>query len=220
MTCRAIFPIPALLMLVLGMSSASQALANDEPQCAEEAILSHEFDYGISDVFGVVDVSESQDGGIDFVVEIDPKILGKRADLHRLYFNLDGEFSGVWVESADPVHTLYTVEADRSVAGGAGASFGYAVSFGNGAGKKGNRILQYATFTILADQVLKAEDLLLRSSTSEAIEAHIAIHVQGTDYVDGSETIGGLLEGDCPDPTATPTPGPIDPFQPDFGEYY
>ena len=91
------------------------------------------------------------------------------------------------------------IDTDPHVAGGAGSKFDLGVSFGNGAGPKGNGTLQAASFTLLADQPLSIEDLAPMSSTSSGIAIQLAVHVQDTSFVEGvtSETVGGLMgEGD------------------------
>ena len=165
---------------------------------AAEFPLTVEFDDGMVAEFGTVMVTESG-GALRFEVILNPLVLGIDADLHRMYFNLVGAFTGLGVRTADPVNTLYVLLTDPHVAGGAGSKFDLGVSFGNGAGPKGNGTLQAASFTLFADQPLSIEDLAPMSSTSSGIAIQLAVHVQDTSFVEGvtSETVGGLMgEGD------------------------
>jgi hypothetical protein len=175
-------------VLWLGLASASAA----------EFPLTVEFDDGLTGEFGIVMVTESG-GNLVFDVMLNPLVLGLDADLHRLYFNLDGSFTGLGVITGDPVATLYVLLSEPHVAGGAGSEFDYGVSFGNGAGPKGNGTLQIVTFTVFADQPLSIDDLAPLSSTAAGIAVNLAVHVQDTSFLEGvtSETVGGLMgEGD------------------------
>jgi hypothetical protein len=155
--------------------------------------LNVEFDDGLVGTYGNVEVTEVA-GDLLFQITLDPS-LGPDADLHVLYFNLVGSPSGLAISSTDVVNTAYELLVSPSVAGGAGASFEYGVHFGNGAGPKGNGVLQSASFLLSADGPLAVADLLQSSSTSQKIEVYLAAHVQGTALVKGSksETVGSLV---------------------------
>jgi len=160
--------------------------------------LDVEFDDGLTGAFADVEVEE-QGSGLLFEIELrDP--LGPDADMHRFYFNLESPVSELRLSSDDDVTTAYVLSVSPPVAGGAGSDFGYGVSFGNGAGRKGNGVLQTATFLIEPiDSALTLDlDAFLDadvSSTSRGVLAVAALHVQGTSLVRGadSETVGGTV---------------------------
>lgn len=155
--------------------------------------LNVEFDDGLIGTFGNVEVTEVA-GDLQFQITLAP-LLGAGADLHELYFNLVGPETGLAISSSDVVNTAYALLTSPPVAGGAGSSFGFGVSFGNGAGPPGNGVLQTASFVLSADGALSVADLLVSSSTSQSIEVYLATHVQGTSLVPGvtSETVGSLV---------------------------
>ena len=163
------------------------------PAGATSFPLTVEFDDGLIGTFGTIDVTETG-GDLAFAITLDAS-LGANRDLHELYFNLADGFTGVAISSTDVVSTEYTLSANPSVAGGAGASFDWGVNFGNGAGPPGNGSLTSATFVLSATQALTIADLLIPSSTSQGIETLFAVHVQGTSLVSGvtSETVGVMV---------------------------
>lgn len=163
------------------------------PIAATSFPLNVEFDDGIVGTFGNVEVTEQVGGDLLFQITLDTTELGAGADLHELYINLADTITGVSITSSDVVNTAYELEADPSVAGGAGSSFAYGVNFGDGAGASGNGVLQTASFLLAADSDLTVDDLLISSSTSDGIEVFLAAHVQGTDL----ETVGNSV----PEPT-------------------
>jgi hypothetical protein len=178
------------LALGLGPGSAS-AIGFD---------LDVEFDTGQTGSFAHVTIEEDA-GALDFSIELDD-VLGDEADLHELYFNLLGSFTGVAISTGDAPTTPYTLSSDPPIRGGAGSDFDYAVNFGNGAGSAGNGVLATATFTLTftltADpgQPLSIDDLLESSFASGgSIESQFAAHVQGTELIVGSdsETVGGVV---------------------------
>jgi hypothetical protein len=174
----------AALTLGLGPSTAS-AVGFD---------LDVEFDTGQTGNFAHVEIEEDF-GALDFRIEIGDA-LGDEADLNEFYFNLLGAFTGVAISTADAPKTPYTLSLDPSIRGGAGASFDYGVNFGNGAGKSGNGVLDFATFTLTADQPLSIADLLESSfAAGGSIETQFAAHIQGTEILvgSGSETVGGIV---------------------------
>ena len=164
------------------------------PAMALNFTLEIELDDGIMGDFGNVEVLESG-GELDFTITLTGE-LGPKADLHKFYFNLTSVFTGLGIKDTNaPANgSEYVFSIDPSVAGGAGSSFDYGVSLGNGAGKKGNGRLKTASFTLFADQALGLGDLFESSFTSgkPGIELIMAAHVQGTDLVGnaGSETVG------------------------------
>lgn len=154
--------------------------------------LNVEFDDGTIGTFGGVEVVEVG-GDLQFDITLDGS-LGAGADLHELYFNLAGSPTGLAISSTDVVNTDYELLFAPSVAGGAGATFGFGLSFGNGAGPPGNGVLQTASFLLSADGALSVNDLLVSSSTSQGIEVYLAAHVQGTSLTSAtSETVGSLV---------------------------
>jgi hypothetical protein len=195
------------LSSVLWLAAASPSLAADPAGCPNVFPLHVEFDDSLTGSFGSIEVQEDGLGGLAFYVELDPGALGPDADLHRLYFNLEGEPTGVGVETGDPVPTLYTVSVEPRVAGGAGSAFDLGVHFGNGSGRKGNGVLKSASFEMFADQALSVCDLSTWSSTASGIVVNMAVHVQNTALVEGSdsETLGGIGEvSSQPEPDLEP----------------
>ena len=175
-------PFAVVVSLLL---AATPAFAIDVP-------LNIEFDTGAIGNYAILTVNESG-GDLDFALSLAGTVLGPASDLHELYFNLAGAPTGVTIFDTNAPVTPYALTADPSVAGGAGASFGWGVNFGNGAGDPGNGALKLATFTLSADQDLTLDSLDVLSSTSGGIEINFAVHVQGTDTDPGSETVGGSL---------------------------
>jgi hypothetical protein len=177
-----------LAMGILGVAlglAASSAHAVSFP-------LTVEFDDGLIGTFGTIEVTEVA-GDLNFAITVDPS-LGADRDLHELYFNLGDTFTGLAISSTDVVNTPYSLDADPSVAGGAGASFDFGVNFGNGGGPPGNGRLTMASFVLSATEPLTIADLLVSSSTSQDIEVFFAIHVQGTSLTGAdSETVGALV---------------------------
>jgi hypothetical protein len=168
------------------------ASAGSAPAGALSFPLTVEFDGPLSGSFGTVDVTESG-GDLAFSITLAPS-LGIGRDLHELYFNLTEGLAGVAISSTDVVATPYTLAADPSVAGGAGAAFDFGVNFGDGAGPPGNGQRTSATFVLSADSPLSIADLLIESSTSQGIDVVFAAHVQGTSLTGAdSETVGAPI---------------------------
>lgn len=117
----------ALLLCCIALLPAS-ALALDFS-------LDIEFDDGETGDFGNVEVFE-RDGELDFTITLTDQ-LGTDADLHKFYVNLLGDFSGLGIKDTDAPGdgTEYVLLFDPPVAGGAGSSFDYGISLGNGAGE-------------------------------------------------------------------------------------
>jgi len=156
--------------------------------------LEVEFDTGQIGSYAHVTIEEDL-GALDFSIELG-NALGDEADLHELYFNLSGSFTGVAISTDDAPGTPYALSSGPAVLGGAGSDFDYGVNFGNGAGASGNGVLAAASFRLTADQPLSIADLLESSFASGgSIEAQLAAHVQGTDLFVGadSETVGGIV---------------------------
>jgi hypothetical protein len=156
--------------------------------------LNVEFDNGETGAFAQVDVTETAEGGLEFEIGL-LEALGEDADLHKFYFNVRDTVVDLDLASDDNVSTAYTLSEGPAIAGGAGSDFDYGISFGNGAGRRGNGVLQTARFTLTASSTLRIEDLDELSSTSSGVIATSAAHVQGTSlsaYVD-SETVGGVI---------------------------
>ena len=159
--------------------------------------ITFEFDAGVEGDYGTILVEEDGSGGLFFEITLGPD-LGPDADLHYFYFNLLNEVADLDITSTDAVATEYALSAGSSVAGGAGSEFDYAVFLGNGAGKKGNGNLAFASFTIFsASTLLDLGDLSEMSSTSQGLESNFAVHVQSTDTKAKSETVGAVI----PEPT-------------------
>jgi hypothetical protein len=181
--------------LVSTLAAALLALLLAGPALAASYTLEIEFDDGIMGDFGTVEITENE-GDLDFEITLSDE-LGGDPDLHKFYFNLAGVFTNVTILDTNAPSTPYSLSMDPKVAGGAGSSFDYGVHFGNGAGKKGNGVLDFASFTISADQDLMISDLKESSFASGgSIEVNFAAHVQGTRLVkkgSDSETVGGSI---------------------------
>lgn len=157
--------------------------------------LNVEFDDGTIGNYGSVTVTENA-GDLDFSVSLAGTTLGAGSDLHEFYFNLVGSFTGLSISNTNAPNTAYVLTANPSVAGGAGSSFEWGVSLGNGAGPPGNGVLKLATFRISANEALTLAALEQTSSTSgSGVTVNVAAHVQGTSLVSGvtSETVGGAI---------------------------
>jgi len=189
---------PAVLgaMLTLGVSIAIAGPAS------AMTTLDVELDTGLSGTFATVDIVENA-GALDFTIQLDPS-LGPNADIREFYFNiLDADITGVGITTNDSVQANYSLESDPAVTGGAGSGFDYGVNFGNGAGPPGNGALNFASFTVFADQSLSLAQLQqISHAKGGMIDLHLALHVQGTSLLPGatSETVGGMIV--VPEPSA------------------
>ena len=155
--------------------------------------LVYEFDGELpSQSYGTVDVSETEDN-LKFVIKANTATLGIEADIHEFYFNLAPGPTVLGIDSGNWPTTPYTLEADPSVTGGAGASFEWGVNFGNGGGNSGNGILQVASFILSADEALLVSDLFGFSFPNNTPPVNVAVHFQSTDTSPGSETVGGAV---------------------------
>jgi hypothetical protein len=154
--------------------------------------LVYEFD-GALPVQNYGSVEVNQNGSdLDFEISANTATLGANADIHELYFNLINGFTGLSITSDNAPNTPYTVIGPNpSVSGGAGAAFDWGVNFGNGAGPPGNGTLQFASFTLVADQQLLINDLLELSDPNNTLPLTLAVHFQGTNTPYTSETVGG-----------------------------
>jgi hypothetical protein len=179
-----------LALLALGWISMAPTTAS-----ALSFTLSTELDTGVTGPFASVDLTESA-GTLAFVITLDLDELGPSADLHQFYFNLTGNVVGLAISDTNAPNYPYSLAANPSIAGGAGSSFDWGVSFDNGGGAPGNGRLQIAEFTLSANQGLTIGQLIESSFASGGdIEINMAAHVQGTSLLTGasSETIGGIV---------------------------
>ena len=185
--------------VLAGIALASIAAA---PAGALTTTLDTELDDGLMGSYATVEIVENA-GSLDFTITLDSS-LGSDADLHAFFFNIaDADITGLAITTSDTPQTPYTLTSSPSVKGGAGSSFDYGVSFGNGAGPPGNGTLQTAQFTLSADQPLALVDLdELSSASGGTIDLHFVAHVQSTSLVRGSssEAVGGTA--DLPEPSA------------------
>ena len=132
------------LGLIVGLSQGAHALS---------FALTSEFD-GVEPTASYATVDVTQNGAdLDFSITLGG-LLGSGEDLHELYFNLVGTFTGLAITAHNAPQTAYSLSLNPSVAGGAGSSFEVGVNFGNGGGPPGNGSLTFATFTLSADQAL------------------------------------------------------------------
>ena len=179
----------ALVILALQLAMASGNAG------AVTFALDTEFDTGEVGQFATVEISE-EGGNLAFLVLLDLDVLGMDSDLHLLYFNLEGDITGLMISDTDAPNTEYALSSDPAVAGGAGSSFDWSVEFGNGGGANGNGKLTSASFVLSADQGLSIDDLMSSSFASGGtIQIDMAAHVQGTSAFAGatSETVGGVI---------------------------
>ena len=174
--------------------SLAAALCASAPARALSVQLNTEFDAGTIGNHLTLTVNPSG-GALDFVLSLAGTDLGVGADLHEFYFNLVGTPTNVQISNTNAPTTAYSLSSNPSVAGGAGSSFEYGVSFGNGASGRGNGVLKTASFRISANQPLTLASLAVTSSTSSGIVVNFAAHLQGTSFVSGatSETVGGVI---------------------------
>jgi hypothetical protein len=157
--------------------------------------LIYEFD-GVEPVqtYATVDITQNSNGNdLDFAINYVGN-LGPNADIHKFYFNLTSPpdpVTGLAITASNALTTAYAVLGPNpSIAGGAGSSFDWGVSFGNGSA---NGNLQMATFTLSAVQVLSVSDLLETSFPNNTPPINVAVHFQNTATVSGSETVGGVV---------------------------
>jgi hypothetical protein len=182
---------------VLGLSWALAGAPGDAAALSFRAPLEVEFDDGRTGSYGSVFVEEIAGGDLRFTITLG-SALGADRDLHELYFNLaDGlDTGGLGISSfvcdGGACRTRFSLSRGRAVRGGAGSDFDFAVSFGNGGGRRGNGTLDTASFVLGADAALALIALDEDSETSAGIEAVFAAHVQSTSLVRGSdsETVG------------------------------
>jgi hypothetical protein len=162
--------------------------------------LIYEFDGDLPvQSYGTVDVTQNGDN-LDFAINANTATLGANADIHEFYFNLDPLFTGLALTDTNAPNTPYRLLPDPSISGGAGASFDWGVDFGNGGGQPGNGFLQFAEFTLSADDPLSIDNLLVFSDPNNTIPVNVAVHFQSTSTLSGSETVGGT-------PAPVPEPG-------------
>ena len=179
------------------------------PAMAEELALGVELTTGKTADFGTVNVIEDG-GGLLFTVQVNPMAAGHRADLHRLYFNLHEPTTNLTVETLDGSSKPYTLRRGKRASGGGGAFFDWCVDFGSGASaKKGNGVLQHASFRIVGGAGPLAMDGIMPMSVSSAnVGVQMATHLQGASV----STVGGVFDsdpatpGDIPPPDEEPPP--------------
>lgn len=184
--------LPGQIFALLALGWISMTPANAS---ALSFTLNTELDTGATGPFASVDLTENA-GTLAFVITLDLDELGPSADLHAFYFNLTGNVTGLGISDTNSPNSPYALVASPPIAGGAGSSFDWGVSFGNGGGPPGNGRLQIAEFTLSANEHLTIEQLIESSFASGGeIAIDMAAHVQGTSLLTGasSETIGGIV---------------------------
>lgn len=188
-------PVQRLPCYVLALMALATISMSPSSARALSFHLDTEFDTGVTGPFVSLELTETG-GNLAFIVSLDLDELGPAADLHVLYFNLTGTVTGLAISDTNAPNTPYSLQSSPSVAGGAGSSFDWGVSFGNGGGPPGNGQLQTAEFTLSANEGLSIEQLMASSFASGgSIEIHMAAHIQGTSLLTGatSETVGGIV---------------------------
>ena len=151
--------------------------------------------------YGTVHVEEVG-GALEFRVEL-ASSLGKNADLHEFYFNLNCDVSGLRLVRSrcdgGSCETAFDLGSGGSTHGGAGARFDYSVDFGDGGSKKGNGNLQVASFRLEADAPLGLLPTPFDASfTSRDLSVIFAAHVPGSQGV--AATIGATSAVVIPEP--------------------
>jgi hypothetical protein len=182
-----------ILALIAGVGSSVALNAG-----AVTIDLKYEFD-GVEPIqtYATVDITQNVNGeDLDFSINYIGN-LGPDADISKFYFNLTtppDPVTNLAITSDNAPNSGYTVIGpDPSVAGGAGSSFDWGVDLGNGGGSSGNGILQFATFTLSADQAISVADLFEASFPNNTVPVNVAVHFQSTATSPGSETIGGVV---------------------------
>ena len=199
-TARTIPNVLCALLFVL--ATGSTAMAADFP-------LTSELRHGAENDYGFVHVEEDGAGGLIFHAEIDPEILGSRAHLRKLYFNLDNDVEGLELLTHDPVPRRYRLRSH-------GSSrhhdlFDVSVYFGRDRGRRSNGTLQEVNFSLVADGPLSVSDLLPLSFTRRGRALHMATHVMRAGHRRHGHTLflGGVYEPEPePDPEPEPEPDP------------
>lgn len=180
--------VELIVVACLSLTPAAHAITID---------LVYEFDGVLAPQrYGTVDITQNG-SDIDFAIDYETNTLGSNADMHEFYFNLTSPpdpVTGLTITADSAPNNAFTLLGPNpSVAGGAGASFDWGVSFGNGGGPSGNGILQFAAFTLSADQALSVSDFFELSYPNNISPVNFAVHFQSTATTPGSETIGGVV---------------------------
>jgi len=159
--------------------------------------------------FGTVEFTQNGDD-VDLTIIANTLNLDG-GDIHEFYFNLPFAVTNLSVLNSGGVRnksigTFAILGPDPSVSGGAGASFDWGVSFGNGGGGPGNGILTTASFTLDALESLSIVDLLtIATDPNNTPPVVIAVHFQSANiFGAGSEAVGGA----APTITVHSTPEP------------
>ena len=211
-------PIAACFALLLPLASGSPARAAELP-------LGVELHRGVVADYGSVWVDEDPDGGLSFEIVLKPQVLGKRAELRQLYFNLDGEFTGLAVVEAMPETARHWLHRGRGWLRAAGARFDLGVAFWTPPSwlkrswRRGRlRMpppLQEIRFRLVADQVLSLEDLLPMSIGRKGEPVQVAVRVRNAALRGRpcSVVVGGLFlpEPEAEEEDEEPTQPPGDP---------
>ncbi len=176
------------------------------PTSAEEFPLRVELRSGETADFGSVSVI-NDDGGLLFEVTVNSAVVGHRADLHRLYFNLHEPTTNLSIETLDTVSKDYALRRGRPAIASGGAFFDWSVDFGSGPdAKHGNGVLRHASFRILAgNEPLDVADIMHMSASRANVNVQIATHLQKAS-VNGKSiaTVGGFFEAGSDTPDAPP----------------
>jgi hypothetical protein len=153
------------------------------------------------DDYGLVHVEEDGAGGLIFSVELDPEILGPRAHLRDLHFNLDGDLTGLEVLTHDPVPRRYRLRRHGGFRHG--TLFDVSISFGSDRGRRSNGTLQEVSFSLVADDPLSVDDLLPMSFTRRGEALHMAASVMRASHKRHGYTVflGAVYE---PEPEPEP----------------
>ena len=144
--------------------------------------------------FGTVSIMENV-GDLDFAITANTtNLVG--GDIQEFYFNLDFTPTNLSIiaDNHPATGSPYSVIGPSpTVVGGAGASFDWGVNFGNGGGPSGNGILDFASFTLSANESLLISNLYEFSYPNNTPPVNVAVHFQSADvFQKGSETVGGV----------------------------
>ena len=187
---------------------------------AQSFPLTKELKRGDMDDYGVVFVEEDADGALVFDVAMDPEAVGEVATVRRLFFNLDLETSGLWIESLDEANAWrLRVRPARRTLGHTGLRFDWRVDFvpmkGTGRGgdsrRDGGRM--HARFRIFADAPLVVDDLMPSSIDRDGEGFQMVMDMKRGRSPEGDPVhwVGGVFEPGPPPGNDPPVEPPVEP---------
>lgn len=206
----------SILPPILRLSSLSLLLAGlwAGAGAADEFPLDVELRSGAVADYGSVFVEEQPDGSLFFEAVLNTQVLGRRASLNRLNFNLDGSYTGLRVVDVDPPNVRPSLMTRGGWLLADGARFDLALAFGRSVPwllhhfrllrRAGPSWLQEVRFVLVADQALSVDDLHPLSLSRSGQVAQVAARVSHTRMPGARRTlfVGGvrLMEPEPPPP--------------------